>query len=105
MSKNITIFCVGLFLASCNSFELSGIQQKTIKSLDNTDPEYVCLGSENEKLCLENMRLVKELEKQNIKIMSELKEQRREIQILRRGLSQQCVERGGIVVGNDCLEN
>ena len=33
------------------------------------------------------MRLVKRLEKQNIKIMSELKEQRREIQILRRGLS------------------
>ena len=50
------------------------------------------------------MRLIRELEKQNSKFITELKEQKREIQELKRDLSQQCVNQGGIVVGNDCLK-
>ena len=104
MNKNIIIFFAGLWLASCSSFELSGIEKKTVKSLDNDDPEYSCLGSKNKKVCLKNMRLIRELEKQNSKFITELKEQKREIQELKRDLSQQCVNQGGIVVGNDCLK-
>ena len=49
------------------------------------------------------MRLIRELEKQNTKIVTELKEQKREIQELKRDLSQQCMNQGGTVVGDDCL--
>ena len=103
MNKNITIFFVGLFLASCSNFELPGIEKKTVRSLDTDDPEYSCLGSKNKTVCLKNMRLIRELEKQNTKIVTELKEQKREIQELKRDLSQQCMNQGGTVVGDDCL--
>ena len=47
--------------------------KKTLKSLDNDDPEYSCLGSKNKKVCLKNMRLIRELEIQNSKILTDLK--------------------------------
>ena len=105
MNKNLIIFCVGLFLVSCSSFELSSIEKKTAVNFDDNNPDHVCLGSENKKACLENMALIKELEKQNSQIMTELKKQKREIQELKRNLTQQCMNQGGIVVGNDCLIN
>ena len=40
-----------------------------------------------------------------VPIMTELKKQKREIQELKRDLAQQCMNQGGIVVGNDCLKN
>ena len=63
MNKNLTIFCVGLFLVSCSSFELPSIEKKTAKNFENNNPDDICLGSENKKVCLENMTLVKELKK------------------------------------------
>ena len=48
---------------------------------------------------------IKELEKQKSEIITELKKQKREIQELKRDLVQQCLNQGGIVVGNDCLKN
>ena len=53
MNKNITIFFVGLFLASCSNFELPGIEKKTVRSLDTDDPEYSCLGSKNKTVLFE----------------------------------------------------
>ncbi|MDA9689793.1 hypothetical protein N9V13_05225 [Betaproteobacteria bacterium] len=105
MNKSLTIFCVGLFLVSCSNFELSSIEKKSAKNFDNNNPDHVCLGSENKKVCLENMTLVNELKKYNSEIMIELKKQKREIQELKRNFTQQCMSQGGIVVGNDCLIN
>ena len=105
MNKNITIFCIGLSLASCRSFELLDIEKKTTKNFDSNNPEHICLGSDNKQVCIENMRLFKELEKRNRNIMIELKETRREIQELTRDLSEQCINQGGILVGNDCLKD
>ena len=51
------------------------------------------------------MKLVKELEKENTQILAELKEQKREIQELKRDLSEQCIKQGGVVVGNDCVKD
>ena len=80
--------------------------KKTAENFDDNNLEHVCLGSENKKACLENMALIKELEKKkNSQIMTELKKQKREIQELKRDLAQQCMNQGGIVVGNDCLKN
>ena len=105
MNKNIAIFCIGLSLSSCSSFELSGIEKKTTKNFDSNNPEHICLGSDNKQVCIENMRLFKELEKRNSKIITELKDYKREIQELKRDLSKQCINQGGIVVGNDCLKD
>ena len=105
MKKNIIIFCIGLFLVSCSSFELSSIEKKTANIFDDNNPSQVCLGSENKNACLENMALIKELEKQNSQITAELKKQKREIQELKRDLAQQCIKQGGIVVGNNCVKN
>jgi len=105
VNKNITIFCIGLVLVSCSSFEFSNVEKKTAEEFDDNNPDHVCLGSENKKACLENMALIKELEKQNSQIMTELKKQKREIQELKRDLAQQCMNQGGIVVGNDCVKN
>ena len=81
------------------------VLKKTAENFDDNNPDHVCLGSENKKACLENMALIKELEKQNSQIMTELKKQKREIQELKRDLAKQCMNQGGIVVGNDCLKN
>ena len=51
------------------------------------------------------MKLAKELEKENTQILAELKEQKREIQELKRDLSEQCIKQGGVVVGNDCVKD
>ena len=50
-------------------------------------------------------KLRKELEKENTQILAELKEQKREIQELKRDLSEQCIKQGGVVVGNDCVKD
>ncbi len=105
MNKNSTIFCAGLFLVSCSSFELSSIEKKPAGEFEDNTPDQVCLGSENKKACLENMALIKKLEKENSQIMTELKKQKREIQELKRDLAHQCMNQGGIVVGNDCIIN
>ena len=49
------------------------------------------------------MRLIRELEKQNSKFITELKEQKREIQELKRDFPSSVLT-GNIVVGNDCLK-
>ena len=83
MIKNITIICAGLFFASCSSFDLPVMGKKAGENFDKSSPEQVCMGSEKKVACLENMKLVKELEKENTQILSELKEQKREIQELK----------------------
>ena len=104
MIKNITIICAGLFFASCSSFDLP-VMEKKAENFDKSSPEQVCMGSEKKEACLENMKLVKELEKENTQILAELKEQKREIQELKRDLSEQCIKQGGVVVGNDCVKD
>ena len=105
MDKNIAFFCIGLALASCSSFKLSDVEKKTTESFDSNNPEHICLGSENKEICIENMRLFHELERRNSKILTELKEQKREIQELKKRLSEQCMNQGGTVVGNVCLKD
>ena len=105
MIKNITIICAGLFFASCSNFDLAVMGKKAGENFDKSSPEQVCMGSEKKAACLENMKLVKELEKENTQILAELKEQKREIQELKRDLSEQCIKQGGVVVGNDCVKD
>ena len=105
MIKNISIICAGLFFTSCSSFDLPVMEKKAVGTFDKSNPEQVCMGSEKKAACLENMKLVKELEKENTQILAELKEQKREIQELKRDLSEQCIKQGGVVVGNDCVKD
>ena len=105
MIKNITIICAGLFFASCSSFDRPVMEIKAGENFDKSSPEQLCMGSEKKEACLENMKLVKELEKENTQILAELKEQKREIQELKRDLSEQCIKQGGVVVGNDCMKD
>ena len=65
MIKNITIISAGLFFAACSSFDLPVMEKKAGETFDNSSPEQVCMGSEKKAACLENMKLVKELEKEN----------------------------------------
>ena len=105
MIKNITIICAGLFFASCSSFDLPVMEKKAGENFDKSSPEQVCMGSEKKEACLENMKLVKESRKRKHPDPCRLKEQKREIQELKRDLSEQCIKQGGVVVGNDCVKD
>ena len=106
MNKNITIcFCIVFFLSSCSALEVTRIGENTIDKFDANSPERICMGAKMKEICLRNMKVLKKIKKENVRILTDLKEKKREIQRLQRDLAEQCIALEGIIVGSDCVTN
>jgi hypothetical protein len=105
MGKKISTLFLGLLLSACSNLEVGSLKKRTAEKLDKYDPVFVCRGAVRQEVCLQRMDLIEEFEKQKLDFFKELKENKREIQTLKKSLAEECISRGGIVVANKCVKN
>ena len=105
MEKKISVLVLGLLLSACSNLEVGSLKKRTAEKLDKYDPVIVCRGAVRKEVCLQRMDLIEEFEKQKLDFFKELKENKREIQTLKKSLAEECISRGGIVVANKCVKN
>ena len=105
MGKKICTLFLGLLLSACSNLDVGSLKKRTAEKVDEYDPVFVCRGAVRQEVCLQRMDLIEEFEKQKLDFFKELKENKREIQTLKKSLAEECISRGGIVVASKCVKN